>query len=99
MSRGKKGHKKPSKAVSRPEAKEVAPVTRQDLRGFDGESTRLLLWAQDQGARIRITKNGHAVVYGPDGVKTTTVPPNLKSVNRGAKNAQAGIARLFREDS
>lgn len=71
-------------------------VSRSNLKGFDGEATRLLLWAQEQGARVRVTKRGHAVVYGPDGVKTTTVPPNLKSINRGAKNAQAGVARLFK---
>lgn len=77
--------------------KDIDPITRADLKGFDGESTRLLLWAQEQGARIRITKRGHAVVYAPDGVSTTTVPPNLKSINRVAKNAQAGVARLFKK--
>jgi hypothetical protein len=72
-------------------------VTRADLKGFDKESTRLLLWAQDQGARIRVTKRGHAVVYAPDGVSTTTVPPNLKSVNRGRKNAEAALSRILRK--
>lgn len=78
--------------------KEFPKVTRGDLRSFDGEATRLLLWAQDQGARIRITKRGHAVVYSPDGVSSTCVPPNLKQANRSAQNARAGIARMFRAE-
>lgn len=76
--------------------KEVGRITKADLRGFDSEATRLLLWAQDQGARVRITKGGHAVVYGPDGISTTTVPPNLKSLNRSSKNTKAQVNRLFR---
>jgi hypothetical protein len=80
-------------------SKPIPHVTRADLRGFDGESTRLLLWAQDQGARVRVTRRGHAVVYAPDGVRTATVPPNLKSINRGKKNTQADIARLFKKES
>lgn len=71
-------------------------VSRKDLRGFDGEATRLLLWAQDQGARIRISKRGHAIVFGPNG-RSTTIPPNMRSGNRSAQNARAAIARLFKE--
>lgn len=73
-----------------------ARLTRNDLRGFDQASRDLLLNAQDQGARIRITRNGHAVVHGPYGL-STTVAPNLTYANRTAKNAKAGIARVLRK--
>jgi hypothetical protein len=71
------------------------PLTSRDLRGFDEESRKLLLWAQEQGARLRITANGHCFVYGPDG-RTTTVPPNMRSGNRSAQNSRAGVRRLFK---
>lgn len=70
-------------------------MNRQDLKGFDKESTELLLWAQGQGARIRVTKGGHAFVYAPDKTSSTTVPPNLKKGNRSAQNARAQIAKMF----
>lgn len=73
-------------------------LTRADLRGFDREAQKLLLWAQDQGARIRVTRRGHAVVYAPNG-QTETVPPNLRTGNRSAQNARAGVTRLFRKDT
>lgn len=73
-------------------------VERRDLRSFDDDAVKLLLWAQEQGARIRITRKGHAIVYAPGG-GSACVPPNLRQANRSAQNARAGVARLFRKDS
>lgn len=74
---------------------EYVPLKAKDLKGFDAESRKLLLWAQEQGARLRVTANGHCFVYGPDG-RTASVPPNLKSRNRSSQNSRAGIYRLFK---
>lgn len=71
-------------------------LTRKDLKAFDREAANLLLWAQERGARVRVTKNGHAVVYAPDNQSTATVPPTFKKVNRGGKNAQSAVKRLFK---
>lgn len=71
-------------------------LSRKDLKAFDREAADLLLWAQDRGARVRVTKNGHAVVYAPDGEGTATIPPTFKKVNRGGKNAQSAVRRLFK---
>ena len=73
-------------------------LTRKDLAGFDKDAIELLLWAQDQGARLRVTKKGHCLVYAPDGESTATVPPNFKSVNRGGSNARAAVSRLFKRN-
>lgn len=69
-------------------------VSKRDLKGFDKESAELILWAQEQGARIRVSSRGHAIVYGPNG-GSAAVSPNSKSVNRAAKNNRAGVRRLF----
>lgn len=70
-------------------------VTKADLKGFDKEAQELLLWAQEQGARIRVSNRRHALVYGPDGVSSTSVARNMKSHCRTAHNARAAVARLF----
>lgn len=75
---------------------DLPPVTRADLRKFDGESTRLIIWAQDQGARVRISKRGHAIIYGPSG-GSASVSSKSTSQNRAGKNNRAGVTRLFRE--
>lgn len=71
-------------------------VTRADLRHFDGEATRLILWAQEQGARVRISKRGHAILHGPNG-RTASISPKSKSSNRAGKNNTADVRRLFRD--
>lgn len=71
-------------------------VTRADLKHFDGEATRLILWAQDQGARIRISRRGHALVYGPNG-GSAAISPKSKGLNRSSKNTSADVRRLFRK--
>lgn len=73
-------------------------VSRSDLKGFDGEATRLILWAQEQGAQVRISKRGHALILGPNG-GTAGVSPKSKSNNRSAKNTLADVRRLFKENS
>lgn len=73
-------------------------VTRGDLRHFDGEAVRLILWAQEQGARVRISKRGHALLYGPNGA-TASVPAKSKGANRSRRNTQADVRRLFKENS
>jgi hypothetical protein len=91
----KKQTRKASKPAPRHVEKELPLVTRQDLKGFDRESTDLILGAQGKGARVRISNRGHAILYGPNGT-STSVPPNLKSGNRSAQNTRAGVARLFK---
>lgn len=70
-------------------------LTRADLRKFDKESTKLLLEAQEKGARIRISNRGHALVYGPNG-GSASVPSTLRLANRSAQNARAAVARLWK---
>lgn len=72
-------------------------VGRADLRHFDGEATRLILWAQEQGARVRISKRGHALIYGPNG-GTAAVSAKSKHNNRSSKNSQADVRRLFKKE-
>lgn len=71
-------------------------VTRSQLRHFDGEATRLILWAQEKGARVRVSSRGHAILYGPNGT-STSVSPKSKVANRAARNNAAGVRRLFKE--
>lgn len=71
-------------------------VTRADLRHFDGEATRLILWAQEQGARIRISKRGHALVYGPNG-GSAAISPKSKGHNRSSHNTKSEVSRLFKK--
>lgn len=73
----------------------VEKVTRADLRKFDKESTQLILEAQEKGARVRISRRGHAILHGPHG-GTASVPGTLRLANRSAQNARAGVARLFK---
>lgn len=70
-------------------------VTAQQLAGFDKEARELLLAAQDQGARIRVSNRMHALVYGPNG-GSAAVPRKMRSRCRSAQNATAQVARLFR---
>lgn len=75
---------------------EYERITKQDLRNFDDAATQLILWAQEQGARIKISNRRHAVILAPDG-RTACVPRNLRLANRSAQNARAGVRRLFKE--
>lgn len=72
-------------------------VERRDLRRFDADARKLLLWAQDQGAVIKISRRGHAIVRAPDGQGTASVPPNQKMQCRTAQNSRAAVRRLFKE--
>lgn len=74
----------------------MSDVTRSDLRHFDGEATRLILWAQEQGARVRISKRGHAILHGPGGT-SASVSSKSKSGNRASQNNAAGVRRLFKK--
>lgn len=71
------------------------PVGRSDLKGFDRQAQDLILWAQDQGAAVRISRRGHAIIMAPDNGGTAAISPKSKSVNRSAKNSQADVKRLF----
>lgn len=75
---------------------ELQKVTRADLKRFSGEATDLIMWAQEQGCRIKISNRNHAVVLAPDGEGTACVPRNLRLANRAAQNARAGVKRLFK---
>lgn len=70
-------------------------LEKADLRGFDAESTKLILWAMDQGATGKVSNKGHAILRGPDG-RTASVPRLMKNRNRSDKNTRAQVARLFR---
>lgn len=79
--------------------KDLPRLSKGDLAGLDKDTVALLLWAQDQGARLRKTKEGHVFVYAPDGVRSTSVAPKGKKQNRGGKNTLANIRNLFKEKS
>lgn len=68
------------------------PVTKADLKGFDRQSTDLILWAQDQGATVRISRRGHAIIMAPNG--GTTAISRKTNQNRNHQNGQAAIKRL-----
>jgi hypothetical protein len=71
-------------------------LTKADLRGFDAESTKLILWAIEQGATGKVSNRGHCILRGPDG-RTTAVARKMTSQNRTAQNTRAQVARLFRK--
>lgn len=71
-------------------------LTNRDLLLFDKEARRLILEAQEKGARVRISNRNHAIVYGPNG-GSTAIARHMKSKGRTSQNAVAAVARLFRE--
>ena len=71
------------------------PVGRSDLKGFDRQATDLILWAQEQGATIRISRRGHAIIMAPNG-GTAAIARKSKR-NRNDKNGAADVKRLFRD--
>lgn len=75
---------------------QYSKLTKADLRGFDAESTKLILWAIEQGATGKVSNKGHAILRGPDG-RTTAVPRLMKNRNRADRNSRAQVARLFRK--
>lgn len=72
------------------------PVGRSDLKGFDRQATDLILWAQEQGATIRISRRGHAIIMAPNG-GTAAIARKSKAPNRVTKNGAADVKRLFRD--
>lgn len=72
-------------------------LTRADLVHFDKEAKILILWAQDQGATVKISRRGHALIYGPKG-RTAAVSQKSKHNNRSVKNTKASVERLFDDD-
>lgn len=71
-------------------------LTAADLRGFDREAKKLVLWAMEQGATGKVSSKGHAILRGPDG-RTASVSPKWVLANRSAQNTRASVARLFRK--
>lgn len=72
------------------------PIGRADLKAFDRQAQDLILWAQEQGARIRVSRRGHAIIMAPNG-GTAAIARKSKAPNRAAKNGAADVKRLFRE--
>ena len=72
------------------------PVSRSDLKGFDRRATDLILWAQEQGATIRISRRKHAIIMAPNG-GTAAVARKSVVQNRSWKNGEAEVKRLFRK--
>lgn len=72
-------------------------VSRKDLKGFDKTAVAVILDAQERGARIKISKRGHAIVYGPNG-GTAAVSRHSKGANRSAQNTRADVERLFKKE-
>lgn len=77
--------------------KDWRAYTKQELRGFDADATRLILWAQERGCVTHVSRKGHAVLRSPNG-KTTAVPRLMKSRNRAAQNSRAQVRRILRDD-
>jgi hypothetical protein len=71
------------------------PVGRSDLKGFDRQAQELILWAQEQGATVRVSRRGHAIIMAPNG-GTAAIARKSKAPNRAAKNGAADVKRLFR---
>jgi len=76
----------------------VSRVGKGDLRGWSTEAVEVILWAQEQGARVRISKRGHAILLGPDG-RTSSVARSLPRNCRASLNAWADVRRLFRDEA
>lgn len=68
---------------------------RADLKGFDREAQDLILWAQDQGGRVRVSNRTHAIIYGRDG-ESAAIARKMKSQGRTYLNSKAAVRRLFR---
>lgn len=73
----------------------LTTVGRNDLPGFDRDAKKLIVFAVELGAQVRISSKGHAILRGPDG-KTVAVPRSLRTGNRGGQNAKAAVKRMFR---
>lgn len=71
-------------------------VTSRDLAGFDKEARKMILDAQERGARVRISNRNHALLYGPNG--TTAIARKTTSSARSANNGRAAIERILREE-
>lgn len=71
-------------------------LTKRDLRGFRTEAVELILHAQEQGGRVKVSKRGHAIIAYRG--KTCSIARNLKLQTRTAQNARAAVKRLFREE-
>ena len=74
----------------------VERVTRNDLKGWSTESIEIILWAQDNGARVQISNRGHAKLLGPSG-RTSGVSKKLPRSSRASLNAWADARRLVRD--
>ena len=67
-------------------------VGQHRLRTFDKESRKLISEMEAAGWVKRMTKNGEAFLYAPDGVTATTVSRDSKR-GRSGRNARAFFER------
>lgn len=74
--------------------KQYRKLRRNDLLGFDRDAVALILEAIAAGCDGKVSNRGHCILRNNTG-GTTAIPKNLKTVNRGAKNARAQINRLI----
>ena len=71
-------------------------VSSRDLPGFEKDAQKLIFFAVDLGAQVRVSRKGHAILRGPDG-QTVAVPRSLRTANRGGQNSRAAVKRMFRQ--
>lgn len=68
-------------------------LTRQDLRAFDEDMTKFVLYAMEQGGVGRVSNNGHCIIRNNRG-QTMSVSRSASGGNR-KQNVARDICRLF----
>jgi hypothetical protein len=67
-------------------------LTRQDLRGFDEDQTKAILYAMDNGGVARLSSNGHCIIRNDQG---QTMSVSRSAGGRRKQNVAADLCRLF----
>lgn len=70
-------------------------LTREDLRAFDTEQTKAVLYAMDRGGEGRISSSGHCIIRNNSG---QTMSVSRSSGGRRKMNVARDLVRLFGAD-
>lgn len=73
-------------------------LSRGEVRAFDAEAWALVDRMQEAGWRGRLSKNGHMVMYAPDGVSSQTFARSSLR-GRSGRNAKAIFERWLRQQN
>lgn len=77
-----------------PASSESKTITAAELKGFDKESSKLILEAMRAGCTGRVSSKGHALIYNNAG-DSTSVPRRMTAAGRTAGNTHAAVKTLM----